>query len=150
MPNEMPTGSKLVGAVTYAGIGALAAYQGVPTLPDEYVPGYLVPLSAGVGVWLGWSLIGKSKLGNFASSITQSVVTLGCMAVVTLLAISCWDMIERSMRLRYDGPGEAVLDVANLFVDYGSLMFVQPVMQVLGIGALVGAVFVRMAGKRWA
>ena len=149
MPNEMPTGQKLVGAIVYGAIGGLAAYQGVPTLPEEHIPGYLIPLCVGIGIWLGWSMIGRARHYNFANSITQSVVTLGCMAVMILLSISCWEMIERSMRLRYDGPGEAVLDVANLFVDYGKLMLVEPVLVVLGTGALVGAVLVKIAGRRW-
>ena len=149
MPNEMPTAAKLVGAIAYGGIGGLSALRGVPTLPDEIVPGYLVPLSACVGVWLGWSMIGRAAQRGLATAFTQSVVTLGSMAVVILLAISCWEMVERSMRLRYDGPGEAVLDVANLFVKFGALMMVAPVWQVLGAGAVIGALVVRFAGGRW-
>ncbi len=145
----MPTASKLVGAIAYGAIGAFAAYQGVPTLPDEVVPGYLIPLSGAMGVWLGWALIGKSKRGNFAQTFTQSVVTLGCMVFMVLFSVSCWDMIVRSMRLRYDGPGEAILDVSNLFVDNLQLLMVMPVLQVLGAGAVIGAILVRVAGARW-
>lgn len=149
MPRDMPTAAKLVGALSYGAIGGAAAVQGVPTLPPEVVPGYLVPLSAIMGLWCGWSMIGRSKPGSVSVTLTQSVVTLGVMVVAVLLAVSCWDMVARSMRLRYDGPGEAVLDVANLFVGYGQLMLVPPVLTVLALGAVIGAALVAFAARVW-
>ncbi len=146
---DMPTAAKLAGALVFGGCGALAALLGIPTLPDEVVPGYLLPLSGVTGLWLGWALMGRSPGRNIAQAITNGAATVIAMVLFVLVSISCWEMIERSMRLRYDGPGEAVLDVANLLVYYAGFLAVPGVIAVLAIGASLGSVVVLAVSRIW-
>ncbi len=147
---DMPTAAKLVGAVVFGGVGAAAAWLGIPTLPEEVPPGYLLPLSAGLGVWLGWTLMGRNagRAGRTVA-INYGIATVIVMVVAAIFSIAFWEMIERSMRLRYDGPGEAVLDVANLIVFYGKFLFVTPVLMVLALGAVLGGVIVHAVSRLW-
>lgn len=53
------------------------------------------------------------------------------------------------MRLRYDGPGAAVLDVANLMWEYVKMMVVPQVIGVLALGATLGSILVNIAARIW-
>lgn len=145
----MPTAGRLVGSIVFGATGAGAAIVGIPTLPEGMIHGYLVPFSGLVGVWLGWSLMGSKAGSRLSLAVTQGIATVAVMVLTVIFFVATWDMVERSMKLRYDGPGEAVLDVANLMVDYGRLLLVPNVLAVLAIGATFGAVIVNVAGRIW-
>jgi hypothetical protein len=152
---HMPTAGRLVAAIVFGATGAGAAFVGIPTLPEGMIAGYLLPFSTLVGVWLGWSLMGPKAGGRLSIAITQGIATVVVMVVTVIFFVAAWDMVERSMRLRYKGPGEAVLDIANLFWDYLRMMFSQPligpqpVLSVLAIGAIVGSVLINIAARIW-
>ena len=152
---HMPTAGRLVAAIVFGATGAAAAFVGIPTLPEGMIAGYLLPFSTLVGVWLGWSLMGPKAGGRLSIAITQGIATVVVMVVMVIFFVAAWDMVERSMRLRYDGPGEAVLDTANLFWDYlqmmvrQPLMGPQPVLYVLAIGAIAGSVLINIAARIW-
>lgn len=145
----MPTAGRLVGAIVFGFTGAAAAFVGLPTLPEQVLPGYLLPFSAAVGVWQGWSLMGPKVGGSFSMAITQGIATVAVMILTVIFCVASWDMIERSMELRYDGPGEAVLDVANLMWYYLKLMAVPQVIGVLALGAILGSVLINIASRIW-
>ena len=147
--NQMPTAGRLFGALVFGATGAGAAWIGLPSLPDEVVPGYLVPFSGAVGVWLGWSLMGPKASARWSVAVTQGIGTVLMMVLAVIFGVSVWDMIARSMRLRYDGPGEAVLDTARLMWDYAQLLAVPEVIGVLALGATLGATLVNIAGRIW-
>lgn len=152
---HMPTAGRLVGAVIFGATGAAAAATGVPTLPEGTITTYFIPFSALTGIWLGWSLMGSKAGGRLSIAITQGVATIIVMVVTVLFFVAGWEMVERSMKLRYSGPGEAVLDTANLFWDYMQMMVVppllgpQPVLAVLAFGAIFGAILTNIAGRIW-
>jgi hypothetical protein len=99
--------------------------------------------------------MGPKAGGRLSIAITQGIATVVVMVVTVIFFVAAWDMVERSMRLRYKGPGEAVLDTANLFWDYLQMMFSQPligpqpVLAVLAIGAIVGSVLINIAARIW-
>jgi hypothetical protein len=147
----MPTGAKLLGAFIYCAIGALAAMVGAPGLPDATQPGQIVPLSALFGFYFGWSMIGKNvnRSTTVAQSLVLSIRTIVLMTLSTLFVVAGFEAYNRSIKLRYTGPIEAVTDVANLMIFFGKMAVQPPVMSVVGVGIIVGAVFVRWAGRVW-
>lgn len=147
--SHMPTAGRLVAALCFGAMGAIAAFVGIPTLPEGTIIGYFVPFAGTTGVWLGWSLMGPKAGGRFSIALTQAIATTAVMIVFVILCISGWDMVERSMRLRYDGPGEALLDTANLFWGYLQWMAVAPVLQVLLIGTLASGIVTNIAARLW-
>ena len=66
-----------------------------------------------------------------------------------LLVWSGYEMLKRSMKLYYDGPVEALQEMAELYLDYARLAAVQEVL----IPALIGAVFMAWVteffARRW-
>jgi len=147
----MPTGAKLLGAFIYCAIGALAAMVGVPGLPDATQPGQIVPLSALFGFYFGWSMIGKNVTNRttLAQSLVLSIRTVVLMTLSTLFVVAGFEAYNRSIKMRYTGPVDAVTDVANLMIFFGKMAVQPPVMSVVGLGIILGAIFVRWAGRVW-
>lgn len=143
----MPTGAKLIGAIIFCLTGALAAWIGVPGLPDGRQPGLLIPISALTGIWFGWRLVGTHVSGSLRQALVLSVRTVAMMLVATLFFIAGEEAYQRSIKLRYDGPVEAVTDIANLMLFFGQMAIQGPVFTVLLLGIMIGAVFVRWAGR---
>lgn len=142
----MPTGAKLIGAIIFCLTGALAAWIGVPGLPDGRQPGLLIPIAALTGIWFGWRLVGTHVGGTLRQAFVLSVRTVAMMLVATLFFIAGEEAYQRSIKLRYDGPVEAVTDIANLMLFFGQMALQGPVFTVLALGILIGTVFVRWAG----
>jgi len=147
----MPTGAKLLGAFIYCAIGALAAIIAVPGLPEAQQPGQLVSLSALFGFYFGWSMIGKhvTATTTIAQSLVLSVRTVVLMTISTLFVVAGFEAYGRSINMRYTGPIEAVTDVANLMIFFGKMGVQPPVMSIIGVGIIIGAIFVRWAGRVW-
>ena len=147
----MPTGAKLLGAFIYCAVGALAALAAVPGLPDEQQPGQLVPLSALFGFYFGWSMIGKhvTHTTSLAQSLVLSIRTVVMMTVSTLFVVAGFKVYEGSIAMRYGGPVDAVTDIANQMIFFGKMAVQPPIFSVIGVGIVVGAIFVRWAGRVW-
>lgn len=146
----MPTGAKLIGAIIFGLTGALAAWIGIPGLPDGRQGGMLLPLATLSGIWFGWRLAGTHIGPSLRQATVLSVRTVVLMLVATLFLIAGEEAYQRSIKLRYDGPVEAVTDIANLMLFFGQMAVQGPVITVLVLGILVGAVFVRWAGRVFA
>jgi hypothetical protein len=143
----MPTGAKLIGAVLFALTGAIAAWSGIPGLPDGRQAGSLVLIATLSGLYFGWALAGTRVGANLQQSLVLSLRTLVMMTLTTLFLIAGEEAYQRSIKLRYDGPVEAVTDVANLMIFFGKMAIQPPVLTVMGLGVVIGAVFVNWAGR---
>lgn len=146
----MPTGAKLIGAVIFCLTGWIAATISVPGLPDEREPGLLVPIAALTGLVFGWGLVGTHVGTTLRQSFGLSVRTVAMMLLTTLFLIAGEEAYQRSIKLRYDGPVEAVTDIAALMLFFGQMALQGPVFVVLGIGIVIGTILVRWAGRAFA
>ena len=81
----------------------------------------------------------------FASAAPVSVADLnarmphGCDAAAAL----------EHLRKRYDGPGEAVTDVFQMFVDHAIMMATPEIIGTLLIGGIVGGLVTEFLGRRF-
>ena len=61
-----------------------------------------------------------------------------------------FEMFYRSTRLRYDGPGEAVIASLQLFLDYGlSVLTATTCMIILLVGGMVSGVVAELVNRKW-
>ena len=144
----MPTFGKLVGAVLF---GALAWYASgliIPLFPEGMQLGLFREVNTFFGVLCGWKIAGPRAGTGYIASLSYGLTTMVAMVVLALGFNSSAVMIEQSMRLRYDGPGEAVTDVFALFVEYGMLMMTSDVIGTLVVGSLAAGLVVEFFGRR--
>lgn len=147
--HRMPTAAKLVGALVFFGVGWLAALQVIKTLP-EGTPATWFPLTiAMIGLWQGWAVAGRNAGNGTGFAIANGLRTSVQMAAIGLVVFALRTMFERSLNLRYDGFGEAVVEAMHLFIEYGLQSLTVPIWGVLLAGGVIGGLICEGAARRW-
>lgn len=145
----MPTMGRLVGAVLF---GALAWYVTlliVPLFPEGTNLGLFQEVNTVFGLFAGWAVAGPRAGTGYVASVSYALTTLVAMVVMAVFFNSCVVMIERSLRMRYDGPGEAVTDVFALFMEHGLMIMTSQIISTLLVGALIAGLVTEFFGKRF-
>jgi hypothetical protein len=146
----MPTASKLVAAVIFAGLGLAAVNTLLPHLAEGTRVGWLRQVAAIIGAVLGWTTIGAAgRLNRYGEAAGAGLRTVVYMVFWTLLLASVYLMIQGSMRGQYPGPVEAVLGVFDIMQAQGRLLLEADVLLVLTLGGLFGGLATEWAARRW-
>ena len=145
----MPTAAKLVAAVAFALLGVISALVYIPGLPEGAQIGWLREGSAVIGLLCGWFVMGRLTGRRYAESMSTGVRTSVTVVFWVLLVFSIYVMVQRSTKMLYDGPMEAVLAVFDLMLGYGRLMLTKELIGTVLLGGLFGGAVSEFAGRRW-
>ena len=145
----MPTAAKLAGAVIFAIIGFLAVMLYLPHLPNPLPPGLLREYAAGLGLVVGWWVMGRAAGHGYTEAIGSGIRTSVILAFLALLFFAIQLMIKRSYKMMYDGPMEAVIGVFALMLEYSRAFLAVDILAWLFIGGAVGGLAVEWVRKRW-
>lgn len=146
---RMPTAAKLVGALTFFGVGWLAALQVLTTLPEGTPATWFAPSIAAIGLWQGWAVAGRHAGNGHGAAIASGLRTSVQIAAIGLAVFALRAMFMRSLNLRYDGFGEAVVAAMELFIEYGLQSLTVPIWGVLLAGGVIGGLICESAARRW-
>ena len=145
----MPTGGKLVAAIAFAAFAYFITDLVKPLLPEGSRVGWFSPINALIGMAMGWTIMGRGAGKTYRQSFGYGLTTVAATIFWALMCWSGYEMLRRSMRLYYDGPVEAMQEMAQLFLEYAKLAAVWEVV----LPALVGAIFVswltEFFARRW-
>ena len=145
----MPTAGKLIGAIVFAALAYFITDLIKPLLPEGSRVGWFSPANALVGLAMGWTIMGRCAGKTYRQSFGFGLTTLAATVFWCLVVWSGYEMLRRSMRMYYDGPVEALQEMAQLMIDYAKLAAVNEVI----IPAIVGALFVswltEFFARRW-
>ena len=120
----MWTAARLVSAILFAAIGWFAAREVTNGLTDSLFPEGLnhdlfEPSIAAIGLWQGWSVMGKLVKRGYSAAIGNGIRTSVQIALFGVGFYALREMFVRSADLRYTDFGVAVIDALNLFLEYG-------------------------------
>jgi len=145
----MPTAAKLFAAFAFAAVAFFAAELFKPAMPEGTQFGLFSVICAVIGLLNGWivmgSLVGRGMWAAMGFGVRTSVT----IAVWALLGFSIYEMILRSMKMRYDGPMDAVLAAFALMLERGQMMLTPEVLGVLFTGGVLGGMLAEWAGRQW-
>lgn len=137
----MPTSSRLAGAVLLAALGAFAAYLASTHVPAGEPTGLLVPVSAVVGLFVGWLFTGRHLDRGKGKAVSVGLGSVALLTFWVFLLFSGQAMIERSTHLSYDGPVAALQDVFAIALTFAQKVMKLDVILTLVVGgAVVGAI----------
>ncbi|MEL6959143.1 MAG: TrgA family protein [Pseudomonadota bacterium] len=145
----MPTMGRLVGGILF---GALAWYTSlliVPLFPEGTNLGLFQEVNTFFGFLAGWSVAGGRAGTGYIASISYGLTALVAMVAMALFFNSSVVMIENSLRKRYDGAGEAVTDVFEMFVQHGAMLMTRDILTTLIVGSIVAGLVVEAVGRRY-
>lgn len=145
----MPTAAKIVAAVITALTMFLAAEAAKVGLPEGTQAGYFSPAAAAIGFLNGWMVLGALAGRGYGLSVGTGLRSAVMAVFWTLLAFSILEMIQLSIKKRYDGPIDAILGVFQIMVDYARLVILPDVLVTLGVGGTLAGLFAEWARRRW-
>ena len=134
----MPTGAKLIAGLAFAALAYFITDLIKPLLPEGSRLTWFSSVNALVGLLMGWTIMGKGAGKTYRQAFGYGLTTLFATTFWCLLVWSGYEMLQRSFRLYYDGPVEALQEMAQLFVDYAKLAAENGVVW----PAIIGALFV--------
>ena len=145
----MPTGGKLIAALAFAALAYFVTDLVKPLLPEGTQVGKFSEINALVGLVMGWTIMGKGAGKSMRQSLGYWLTTLVATVFWCLVVWSGYAMLQNSMKLRYDGPVEALQDMAQLAIDYARLAAVKAVIWPAVIGAIFMAWLTDFFARRW-
>lgn len=145
----MPTAARLAGALAFALLAWYLAGLSLPFFPNTSAPDYWIPASVGIGLIVGWSVCGKRVGRGYNPAISLGVTSAGVMAFGMLFLVSLNEILENSMRLRYAGPIEAVIDIFAQMIELGSYFLDLELVLTLLIGGVICAWLAEFFGRRY-
>ena len=146
----MPTAAKLIAAFAFAMVAFFAANSVIPHLREGTQIGNFLPMSMAVGVIVGWrvsgTLAGKGSYTAAGAGLRTSILLVFWVLVIIALT----EMTRNSIKLRYNGPADAVVSAFGIAAEYLQLIvFIPEVMAILLIGGILAAMLVEWTARRW-
>lgn len=145
----MPTAAKLISAVAFAIVALIAATAFVTHMPEGSRIGLFPEITAGIGFAVGWLVMGGLVGQGYGEAAGSGLRTSVTLVFFTLLGFAIYLMVQKSYKMVYDGPMEAVLGVFEIMLEYGQMMLVPDVLGVLAVGGVLGGLAAEWAGRRW-
>ena len=145
----MPTGGKLMGAIVFAFLAYFITDLVKPLLPEGTGVGLFSPVNAVIGMVMGWNIMGRGAGETYRQAFGYGFTTLFATTFWSIFTWAGYEMIRRSTRLYYDGPVEALQDMAAVALEYGQLAAVQGVIVPAVVGTLFCAWLTEFFARRW-
>lgn len=149
MSTPMPTGAKAMAAVSFAVVGWMIANAYVPNMPEAQTVGGFRELTGLLGAAVGWRVMGTSVGKGYVGAIGSGWKTVIVLVFVALLLFGIYEMLGQSVKMRYDGPMEAIIDVFQQMIKRSEALFSVSVLAVMAIGGGVAGVLTENASRRW-
>ena len=145
----MPTGAKLIGALTFMALAYFISDLIKPLLPEGTNVSRLSEINAAVGFVMGWTVMGNGAGVTYRQSFGYGFTTLAATVFWCLLIWSGHEMLQRSVKMYYDGPVEALQEMGVLYVEYARTAAVQEVLLAAAFGALFVSWLTEYFARRW-
>ncbi len=149
MPTSMPTGAKAMAAISFAVVGWLIANAYVPNMPDVQAVGFVRELTAGLGAIVGWRVMGNSVGKGYVGAVGSGWKTVVVLVFTALLFFGIWEMLQQSVKMRYEGAFDAIIDIFKRMIDRSPPLLSAGVILAMVVGGAVAGVLTENASRRW-
>jgi hypothetical protein len=149
MATPMPTGAKLMAAVSFAVVGWIIANAYIPNMPEAQAMGLFREGVAFLGAIIGWRVMGPSVGRGYVEAAGSGIKTVVVLVFFALLLFSIYEMLMNSVKMVYDGPMEAALDVLMTMVRRSEALISLSVLASMLIGGMIAGLLSENAGRRW-
>lgn len=144
----MLTFPKAVAGVFFAALAFFASGLVVNYLPEGTQLGIYYYVTATVGFIIGWKFLGRRAYDTFTQMLGFGVTTSVLIVFWSLMVFGGYEMYEKSIRMRYNGPVEALVGWVQNGMEYGLLVLNADVMLTLLIGGVIGGWMVHFFAQR--
>ena len=149
MATPMPTGAKLVAAACFAVVGWVMSNYYAMNMPDASAAGPMREWAALIGAIIGWMVMGPSVGRGYVEAAGSGIKTAVVLAVAALFLLALREMLDNSVKMRYDGALDAILDVFQVMARRSEALLSLGVFGTILFGGIVGGLLSESAGRRW-
>ena len=149
MATPMPTGAKLVAAACFAVVGWVMSNYYAMNMPDASAAGPMREWAALIGAIIGWMVMGPSVGRGYVEAAGSGIKTAVVLAVAALFLLALREMLDNSVKMRYDGAPDAILDVFQVMARRSEALLSLGVFGTILFGGIVGGLLSENAGRRW-
>jgi len=145
----MPTFGRLVGAILF---GALAWYTTtliVPLFPENYDFGRFREVNIFLGLYVGWTIAGSRAGTGYVAAFSYGLTATVVLVISALFLRASVEMVQNSLRRRYDGLSEAVTAVFEIFIETAAEMYTPEILMTLLFGGIGAGLVTEFFGRRY-
>lgn len=145
----MPTTARLVAALLLAALGWFTADLVKPYLPEAQPVGLFSPISALVGLGVGWIFTGKKLHGGEGSAVGIGLSSALLLVFWVAFIFSGYEMLQKALRKSYDGPTDAAVDTFAIILDQLKTAAQPDVIAAIVVGGVVAGALTRWTAARF-
>ncbi|WP_333816842.1 TrgA family protein [Tabrizicola sp.] len=149
MPLPMPTGAKMMAAASFAVVGWVMANYYAMNMPDAAAGGPMREAAALVGAIIGWKVMGPTVGRGYVEAAGAGIKTAVILAVAALFLLAMREMLDNSVKMRYDGALDAITDVFQLMAQRSRALLSLGVFGTILFGGIIAGLLSENAGRRW-
>ncbi|WP_198431817.1 TrgA family protein [Pseudooceanicola antarcticus] len=142
---------KVSAAVVLGGTGYLVATQVMDVWEEEFRFGYFPWVSLGIGLWAGWTIIGRRISGrsNLSHVVAYGLTGMLIMVLMGLFIFAGNEALRKALGRRYDNPAEAIVDIFPIAGDWGMNLLHPHILATLVAGGVLAALAARVIDRIW-
>jgi len=145
----MPDRAKVMGALCLCAMAYILSEMVKPQFLEDYNFGYFTYVNMLLGLIVGWTFMGKWAGFGVKLAINNGLTGILALLLLAVSIQSANEMLRLAMRLRYDGPFEAVLAIIPIGLDYTVLISTVPFWGTALIGGALSGLIVEAVWQRW-
>lgn len=133
----MPTAAKAIAALCLAILGYVSSELVKTLLPEILNWGYFSEFNAGLGLIVGWVVVGRRAGRGTKDAIANGLTGVASLIFWSLFINAANEMFQLSMKRRFDGPVEAFAAIFEIGIEYGQTLLNPMMIVTFLIGAVV-------------
>ena len=145
----MPDRAKVMGALCLCAMAYILSEMVKPQFLEDYNFGYFTYVNMLLGLIVGWTFKGKRAGFGVVPAINNGLTGILALLLLAVSIQSANEMLRPAMRLRYDGPFEAVLAIIPIGLDHTVLISTEPFWGTALIGGALSGLIVEAVWQRW-
>jgi len=143
----MWTASKVVAALAFAAVAWYASQLIIPLFPEGSYIGLFAEVNALLALPVGWKVAGSRAGWGWGAAVSYGLTTIVAVVVWCLFLQSFGVMIRQSLKNRYDGPVEAVVNVFELMIENAMIMADIRVIVTLVVGGILAGLLTEFTSR---
>ncbi|EDQ04683.1 hypothetical protein DSM14862_01553 [Sulfitobacter indolifex] len=145
----MPTGARLMAAISLAVLAFILSGMVVPLMPESTDFGYFLPLNIVLGLLVGWSVMGRRAGRGITAAVNNGLAGVVVLILWAIFLQAANEMVRRALRHRYDDPFEAIVAIFQIGAEFGLMIATVPMAVALVVGAVISGLLTEFAYNRW-
>lgn len=146
---QLPTAAKLIGVLGMSALAFLFVSAVLNWLPAGVRTVGLLPFAISGGVIIGWRVLGMHSGKGWPHVFGLGGRAAFYLGLYVLFFLGTQQMMTKALRMRYDGPIDAIVGVIAEGISIGIALLRLDVMLLLFIGGMVSAMMSEYAARRW-